>query len=381
MSRIGVGLIGASPLRPGWAVAAHLPALASLPDYELRAVATSSEASAKAAGDAYGVPAYSDPSLLIARPDVDLVVVTVRLAHHHALISQAVAAGKMVMSEWPLGVDIAQSTDIAARVTKTDLWTLIGLQARMAPSIRYARDLVEQGYVGKVLGTTIVGSGIAWTTVSDSAHTYMFDAQSNASLLSVPVMHAIDAMQFVVGDLTDVRATSAVRNPVIRLADTEQDIQSTTPDHLAIAATLESGAVASIFYRGGTSRGENFRWEINGSDGDLVLTSPVGNLQVLAPNLFGGRGEDAAVAPLDIPSEYDLGTGSLEGPGANVARLYAAFARDLRDGTPGATAPDFAHALRLHRTLDGIAHAAASGVAQTPRASASPGAAAPTARL
>ncbi|QIG93463.1 hypothetical protein [Bradyrhizobium sp. 6(2017)] len=41
-------------------------------------------------------------------------------------------------------------------------------------------------------------------------------------------MHAIDAMQFVVGDLTDVRATSAVRNRVIlRLADTEQDIQST----------------------------------------------------------------------------------------------------------------------------------------------------------
>ena len=157
MSKIGVGIIGASPLRPGWAVAAHLPALASLPDYELRAVATSSEASAKAAGDDYGVPAYSDPSLLIARPDVDLVVVTVRLAHHHALISQAVAADKMVMSEWPLGVDIAQSTDIAARVTKTDLWTLIGLQARMAPSIRYARDLVEQGYVGKVLGTAIVG--------------------------------------------------------------------------------------------------------------------------------------------------------------------------------------------------------------------------------
>jgi predicted dehydrogenase len=101
MSKIGVGIIGASPLRPGWAVAAHLPALASLPDYELRAVATSSEASAKAAGDAYGVPASSDPSLLIARPDVDLVVVTVRLAYHHALISQAVAAGKMVMSEWP----------------------------------------------------------------------------------------------------------------------------------------------------------------------------------------------------------------------------------------------------------------------------------------
>src|SRR5258705_13117133 len=107
----------------------------------------------------------------------------------------------------------------------------------MARSIRCARDRVEQGYVGKVLGTAIVGSGIAWTTVSDSPHTYMFDAQSNASLLSVPVMHAIDAMQFVVGGLTDVRATSAGRNPVIRWAYTEQEIQSPPPDHLAIAAT------------------------------------------------------------------------------------------------------------------------------------------------
>ena len=40
---MGVGVIGASPLRPGWAVTAHLPALAALPDYELRAVATSTE--------------------------------------------------------------------------------------------------------------------------------------------------------------------------------------------------------------------------------------------------------------------------------------------------------------------------------------------------
>ena len=52
MSKIGVGVIGASPLRPGWAVTAHLPALLALSEYELRAVATSSEASAKAAGEA-----------------------------------------------------------------------------------------------------------------------------------------------------------------------------------------------------------------------------------------------------------------------------------------------------------------------------------------
>ena len=47
MSKISVGVIGASPLRPGWTVTAHLPALLALAEYELRAVATSSEASRK----------------------------------------------------------------------------------------------------------------------------------------------------------------------------------------------------------------------------------------------------------------------------------------------------------------------------------------------
>ena len=79
MIRIGVGVIGASPLRPGWAVTAHLPALLALSEYQLRAVATSSKASAKAAGEAYGVPAYADPAAMIARADIDLVVVTVKL--------------------------------------------------------------------------------------------------------------------------------------------------------------------------------------------------------------------------------------------------------------------------------------------------------------
>ena len=203
MSKIGVGVIGASPLRPGWAVTAHLPALLALSEYELRAVATSSEASAKAAGEAYGVPAYADPAAMIARADIDLVVVTVKLAHHHTLVAEAIAAGKMVMCEWPLGVDFEQTADLAKQVALAGVGNLIGLQARMAPSIRYARDLVIQGYVGEVLGTTMVASGIAWTSVSDSAHAYMFDATKNATLLSVPTMHALDALQFVVGDLAD----------------------------------------------------------------------------------------------------------------------------------------------------------------------------------
>jgi hypothetical protein len=67
---------------------------------------------------------------------------------------------------------------------------------------------------------------------------------------------------------------------------------------------------------------------------------------------------------LTVPSEYDLVPQAPEGPAANVARLYAAFARDLARGTPGALAPDFAHAARLHGWLQAIDAAARSGRAQ-----------------
>jgi predicted dehydrogenase len=54
-ARIGVGVIGAKPLAPGWATNAHIPALNALPDYSLRAVSISRWQSADAASQAFGL--------------------------------------------------------------------------------------------------------------------------------------------------------------------------------------------------------------------------------------------------------------------------------------------------------------------------------------
>ncbi len=84
MKKIGVGVVGASPLNPGWAVTAHLTALRALPQSELRAVSTNRRDSADAAREAFGVAgAYDDHHDLIHDPGVDLVVVAVKV--HAAL--------------------------------------------------------------------------------------------------------------------------------------------------------------------------------------------------------------------------------------------------------------------------------------------------------
>src|SRR5207244_7548532 len=102
-STLGVGIVGVSPVR-GWAATAHIPAVRALPNYELRALSAHNAESARAAGEVFGVSAvYSDHEQLVGQPDIDVVAVTVKAPHHRELVSAALAAGKAVYCEWPLG--------------------------------------------------------------------------------------------------------------------------------------------------------------------------------------------------------------------------------------------------------------------------------------
>jgi len=95
MKRIGVGIVGASPLSPGWAVAAHIPALKALPEYNLLAVSTSRRDSADAAARAFGISATFDNHLeLLMHPGVDLVVVEVKVPNPNEIVAAALKAGK-----------------------------------------------------------------------------------------------------------------------------------------------------------------------------------------------------------------------------------------------------------------------------------------------
>src|SRR5438874_3296717 len=158
--RIRVGIIGANPDR-GWAAQAHIPALTSLSDdFEITALSTTRRESADAAGKLFGVAAVFDNHQdLVNSPDVDVVAVTVKVPYHLELATAALDAGKAVYCEWPLGNGVNEAETLAALAKKQDVLAVAGLQARSAPAVAYVRDLVEHGYVGEILSTTLVGSG------------------------------------------------------------------------------------------------------------------------------------------------------------------------------------------------------------------------------
>src|SRR5437870_9778216 len=192
---LGVGIIGVSPQR-GWGATAHIPALRALPNYEIRALSASSAESARAAGEAFGVSAvFSDHEQMVIQPDLDLIAVTVKVPHHRELVSAAVAAGKAVYCEWPLGRDLDDARAMAALAAKQEVRTVVGLQARQAPAIAFVQGLLSDGYVGEVLSTTMVGVSIAGDALVQH-NAYMLDKTNGANLLTVPFGHSMDILNY-----------------------------------------------------------------------------------------------------------------------------------------------------------------------------------------
>ncbi|MDQ1373067.1 MAG: hypothetical protein QOJ09_405 [Actinomycetota bacterium] len=360
-STLGIGIIGVSSNR-GWAATAHIPALRALPNYEIRALSSRSVESARAAGEAFGVGAvFADHEQLVAHPDVDVVAVTVKAPHHRELVSAALAAGKAVFCEWPLGGNLDDAGAMAALAAEQGVRSVVGLQGRQAPEIELVQELLGGGYVGEVLSTSLVGLSIPGGVVVE-ANAYMLDGTNGANLLTIAVGHSLDTVNHLLGEFAELSALSDLRRPLISIEETGQQVVKTAADQIAVIGTLTSGATVSVHVREAVAGGTGFLWEINGSDGTLRITAdaPFPGIFPLTVRGARGRAELAEIAvPVALTEKWPALTSLRGAPAFNVGRTYAAFASDIEHGTH--TVPDFADAAGRHEVIAAIERSAGSG--------------------
>lgn len=357
--KLGVGIVGLSATR-GWGAVAHVPALAMLPDaYEIRGLVGSSPESATAAGEKFGTPFATDKvEELVVRPDIDLVVVTLVVPKHKRVVEAALEAGKAVLCEWPLARDMQEAEYLTQLAQRKKLRCFVGLQARMSPAVRFVRDLIAQGYVGNVLSINVKASvGQPWGIRVVDARQTMYQADGNgATVLTIPFGHAWDAICDIWGELINPRAVLAIRRPFTTVHPSGKTMPVTSPDQLALSGTFSCGILASVHFRAGIQTGNGFQWEINGTDGDLLLTTPSGHLQFGDITVRGANAGSKEMAVLPIPDSYWPLEGDRTSVAYNVALVYDAIQRDLRSGTHEATT--FADALARHKSLQHITTAA-----------------------
>jgi predicted dehydrogenase len=352
IGKLRVGIVGADAKGQGWAPLAHFPALRSLPEFEIAALCTTREETARAAAQRYGVPrSYHDYREMFASPDIDIVSCVVRAPNHHEVVMAALEAGKPVYCEWPLGVTTAQAEEMAALARKKAIPTAIGLQARCDPTLRYTRDLIAQGYVGDVLAVTMamISPGIP-----ERAKSKAWEAKlsGGVSALTIRGMHSIDPMCMCVGEFTELSSRVATQVKEWKITDTGESITVEVPDNVMLYGVVETGALVSAHIATMPTATPGFRMEIYGSGGALQVTTP-GAPQRDANKLTGAKGR-APLAAMEVPPSYvEVPPDTPAGPPRNVAALYRRLGEAIRTGS--AVEPDFDHAVKRHRLIDRIA--------------------------
>ena len=216
--------------------------------------------------------AFDNHAELIAQPEVDLVVVTVKVPHHFELVQAAIAAGKSVYCEWPLGNGLREAEAMAAMARERGVLARVGLQARSSPVVAYAKQLIADGYIGEVLSSTIVADAINWGADILDCYAYLLDRRNGASMLTIPFGHSLDAFCWTLGEFAELSATFATRRPQVRHVESGQMLACDVADQIVIGGRLAckvsrlraASSPTSPLPCGGRSASPMIRWAFDG---------------------------------------------------------------------------------------------------------------------
>lgn len=138
-------------LGPGWIAGAWAETVLANTEQRLVAVASSQLAKAQAFADAYGIPSVGDDyERLVTDPNVDAVYIAGVNAQHlpHALL--AIAAGKHVLVEKPLGSTAAEARQIADAARAAGVLVMEALWTRFLPQTDVLLRMIAEGDLGDV---------------------------------------------------------------------------------------------------------------------------------------------------------------------------------------------------------------------------------------
>ena len=142
---IRFGIIGTGGVAAGGAAA-----LIENPDAELVAVADPSRERVTAFAARFGVGTVLESAeQLVARDTVDAVYIAVPNYLHAPISTLALEAGKHVLQEKPLALSLEDAAPLAAAAQQADRYFMLGMNQRFAAPVQRARQLVQQGRIGR----------------------------------------------------------------------------------------------------------------------------------------------------------------------------------------------------------------------------------------
>ncbi|MCZ7644830.1 MAG: Gfo/Idh/MocA family oxidoreductase [Planctomycetota bacterium] len=277
------------------------------------------EGLAKDTGERLGVPAVTQVDALLARNDVDAVVLSTPHFLHAPLAIQAAKAGKHVACEKPIACTLAQADEMIAACHAAGVKLSINYISRYSGMVRKAKELVEAGAIGKILRYQVHvaadkpesywSGGYTGRAKSDWRQS---KEKSGGGVLVMNLSHNLDFVLWLTGLVPErVYAEAATHLTPVEVED-----------NISAVVHFRGGAIGSIDAMSCARGKESFGDRLYGSEGQLVLASPlrVYTAREGVPGLTKGQWTDV-----------DVGKG-LYGTDERGA-YFADFAKAIREDT------------------------------------------------
>lgn len=346
---IRVGIIGAGAV----ASRIHIPGLMKCPSVEVAAVADPNIEAARATGvDRI----ETDYHAILHDESISAVVVAAPNFLHREIVLHAAKAGKHMLCEKPLGLNVAEVEEMVAATEAAGVRHMTAFTYAFTPAARYLKHLMEKNVFGEV--RVVRGA----YQMALSGHTLGWRSQAKlagSGVLGDVGSHLIYLLQAMAGDISALCA----RNRVFR-----DDPTSDVEDYASFLMDFTNGASGVVdcsrFSPGrGADISEHMYIEIYGTHGGAVfdLQDPLG-LRIIR----GARADDAAklLERTEVPAEFHKLPGAPREIGEGEARwsyrfdqAYA-FAELLHGRDLGV--PTFVDGLRCQRVLDAELESAAA---------------------
>jgi predicted dehydrogenase len=214
MERIRYGIVGTGGMGSG-----HCKTLQGIAEAQLVAVCDIIPEVAEAVGEEYNVPYCTDYKELIARDDVDAIIVATPHYYHPEVAIWAMDHGKPVISEKPIAVTVAAADAMLAAAQRTGVPFGVMHQTRADAVWRAAAGIVNEGRLGELYRTMLIYATFRSQAYYDSAGWRATWAGEGGGVLINQAPHSIDRFTWLGGLPSRVTAVTKTVNHRIEVED------------------------------------------------------------------------------------------------------------------------------------------------------------------
>jgi len=196
VTKVRIGLIGYG----SWAQRVHIPAIAMTPSAALAAVCGPDLTRARDLASQHGAPlATTDPTEVIASPQVDAVLIAAPNDAHAKPAIAAARAGKAVLCEKPLAVTLADAKAMTEAAERAEIPNMTAFTWRNVPAARLARAMIASGELGRIFHIGAHFLQERWL-ILDPKRPWRFDRRrAGSGILGDLGTHVFDLLAMITG--------------------------------------------------------------------------------------------------------------------------------------------------------------------------------------